>query len=104
MVVTGWNDGSPDNETGSGYGLRLSWQDRDRYFQREWPSVTVELGGEGPAEVRLAPSFWRRCTELRGAAIGEWLLHHGFAPWPKGHPPRLRLKSVGGRRFRLSRD
>ena len=71
MVVTGWNNGSPNNTTGSGYGIRLSRRDRDKYFRREWPFVTIELEGGDTTEVNLAPSFWRRCTEVRGVAIGK---------------------------------
>lgn len=101
MIVTAWSNGSPNNRTGSGYGIRMSRRDRDQYFQQSWPTVTIELDW-GAAEVNLAPSFWRRCTELRSAAIGKWLLDHGLAPWPKGSPPKLRLMPVGDRRFRLS--
>ena len=30
MIVSGWNNGSPDNRTGAGYGIRLSKEDRGR--------------------------------------------------------------------------
>jgi hypothetical protein len=89
MIVTGWTDGSPSNVTGSGYGIRLSRKDRDKYFQRGWLSVTIELEGWGATKATLAPSFWRRCTELRGKVIGKWLLDHGLAPWPRGNPLKL---------------
>jgi hypothetical protein len=103
MIATGWSDGSPNNVTGGGYGVRISRKDREKYFQREWPSVTVELEEWGTTEANVAPSFWRSCTELRGKVIGKWLLDHGLAPWPKGNPPKLKLEPMGGRRFRLSR-
>jgi hypothetical protein len=100
MIVTGCHNGSPNNTTGSGYGVRLRREDRDRHFRSHWPSVSVKLEGGG-VPVDLTPSFWRSCTELRSAAIGKWLLDRGLAPWPKGHPPRLHLTRVGHRRFRL---
>ena len=103
MIVSGWNNGSPSKTTGGGYGIRMSWRDRDEYFDPEWPWVTIELEELGVTEVNLAPSFWRGCTELRGAAIGKWMLERGLAPWPKGEPPRLRLEPAGERRFRLIR-
>ena len=103
MIVSGWNDGSPNNATGGGYGIRMSRRDRDEYFDPEWPWVTIELEELGATEVNLARSFWRGCTELRGAAIGKWMLDRGLAPWPKGRPPRLRLEPAGERRFRLTR-
>jgi hypothetical protein len=102
MIVTGWNDGSPNNTTGSGYGVRLRREDRDKHFHLDWSSVSVELEGTRAITVSLTPSFWRRCTELRNLAIGKWLLDHGLAPWPKGKPPKMRLEQVGDRRFRLS--
>lgn len=103
MIVTGWSSGSPNNKTGSGYGIRLSRQDRDRWFERQWPSVTLHIEGRGTVDANLTSSFWRRCTELRHKEIGRFLLANGLAPWPKGSPPRLRLERVKGRHFRLSR-
>jgi hypothetical protein len=102
VIVTGWNNGSPNNTTGSGYGVRLRREDRNKHFRPDWSSVNVELEGVGATTVNLTPSFWRRCTELRSPAIGKWLLNHGLAPWPKGNPPKMRLEQVDDRRFRLS--
>lgn len=38
MIVSGWNNGSPNNRTGAGYGIRISKDDRDE----EWDSVEIE--------------------------------------------------------------
>jgi hypothetical protein len=103
MIVTGWNDGSPNNTTGAGYGIRISRSDRDRHFEQHWRSVMIEFEGQATTQANLTPSFWRRCTELRGREIGRFLLDHGLAPWPKGRPPKLRLEPTEPRRFRLSR-
>ena len=103
MIVSGWNNGSPDNRTGVGYGIRMSRGDRDEYFDPEWSSVMIELEGMGETEVNVTPSFWRRCTELRKADIGKWLVERGLAPWPRGKPPRLELVPAGERRFNLRR-
>ena len=102
MIVKGWSSGSTSIRTGSGYGIRISRFDRDRFFQREWSRVTLHLEGAGKIEVNVAPSFWRRCTELRHRGIGRFLLAHGLAPWPKGSPPSLSLEPMGGRHFRLT--
>jgi len=101
MIVSGWSDGSPNNRTGAGYGIRMSRRDRDEYFDPEWSSVTIELEGMGETEANVRPSFWHRCTELRKAKIGKWLLERGLAPWPRGKPPRVELVPAGERRFRL---
>jgi len=101
MRVTAWNNGSP-RSTGAGYGLRMSADDRDRHFHASWDHIVIDLGEQGATEVQLSESFWSRCTELRSAAVGRWLLRRHLAPWPHGEPPRLDLSPSGGNRFRLS--
>jgi len=102
MIVVGWNNGSPNNRTGAGYGIRMVREDRDMYFQKTWPSVIIELDTGDLLDVRLSDSFWRGCTELRNAKIGKWMLDNELAPWPKGDPPNLKLEPIGNRKFRLS--
>lgn len=102
MIVVGWNNGSPNNSTGAGYGIRIAREDRDNYFQKAWSSVTIELDGRDLVNVKLSEAFWRDCIELRSAKIGKYMLKHGLAPWPKGIPPTLKLKPIGNRKFRLS--
>lgn len=101
MIATGWSNGSPKG-TGAGYGLRIRRQDRDSYFDREWPFVTVGLPEGEWVTIPLSDSFWRKCTELRSAQVGRWMLDRGLAPWPKRNPPRFALESVCDGRFRLS--
>ena len=87
---------------GRSYGIRISRKDRDRYFQKTWPTVIIELDTGETFEANLTPSFWRSCIELRNRKIARWLIKQGLAPWPKGEPPRLNLEPIGHRRFRLS--
>jgi len=105
MIVKGWNNGSPNDETGAGYGIKIQYEDREEFFKKDWPSVIVELEGEGEVEVRLSKSFWRCCPELRRKEIGKWMLKKGIkkgnAPWPKGNPPAFELVPIGNRKFRL---
>lgn len=35
MEVDAWNNGS-HNPTGSGYGLKVVFEDRDKFYKREW--------------------------------------------------------------------
>jgi len=103
MIVTAWNNGQ-HHLSGAGYGLKLDAADRDRYFHREWQSVTLELESQAKRfDVNIAkPSFWSNaCRELISAEIGCWLIQNGLAPWTKGMPPKLILESMGGNRFRL---
>ena len=101
MQVRAWSNGRP-RHTGSGYGLRISARDRDRYFNPRWTTVVIDLEPSGHATVTLSHSFWTRCTELRSADIGRWLLARRLAPWPKGHPPHLELHHVHDNQFRLT--
>ncbi len=103
MIVTGWNNGSPNNNTGAGYGIRISPEDRDKFFQRNWDTVIIRLEGDDEeVEVVLSESFWQGCPELRSARIGMWLLTNGLAPWERNNPPKLELKFVGDGTFKLS--
>lgn len=102
MVVTGWNNGSPNNKTGAGYGIRITRQDQERYFKKSWSSITIELENGDSVEIRLSDSFWKRCSELRNAKIGKWMIYNRLAPWPKGSPPNLKLEPIAERKFRLS--
>jgi hypothetical protein len=103
MYVTAWSNGQPTS-SGAGYGVRISETDRDQYFDRRWSEALVDLGDDVRAVVPLSASFWERCSELRSAAIGRWLLGHQLAPWPPGHPPRFILRHVAENRFELKQQ
>lgn len=55
MIVTVWTNGN------SGLGLKISAQDRDAYFKKEWACVILELEGlPYPVDVEVSNrSFWR---------------------------------------------
>ena len=100
MFITGWNNGSPNNQTGAGYGIRVSKRDRDLYFRREWKEVEIEIENE-IVVVSISRSFWRNCSELRSSKIGKWMLKNGYAPWSKGNAPKFELIPLSGNRFKL---
>ena len=104
MIIKGWHNGSQNNETGAGYGVCIKCKDRDKYFKKEWSSVTIELEGEGEVEVNLSDKFWNNCPELRKKEIGKWIINkinNVFAKWPKGSPPAFELHPICNRKFRL---
>ena len=74
MKVSGWSKGSANNRTGAGYGVRIPYDDRDRYFQRSWGSVEVVLDDGRIVDISLSEKFWTTCPELRSSAIGRWML------------------------------
>jgi len=78
--------------------------DRERYFDHAWSEVLVDVDEHEAAAVPLSQSFWDRCSELRSAAIGRWLIRHGLGSWPRGRPPTVQLKHVADNRFKLLID
>ena len=100
MIVRAWNNGEWKDD-GNGYGIRISKDDRDKYFQRDWGSVRIILD-DRVVEVSISESFWKRCPELRSKEIGLWLIKNGLGKWPKYKPPKLKLEPMGERTFRLS--
>jgi hypothetical protein len=105
MIWTGWNNGK-NHRTGAGYGLVVSADDRNRYFQRTWRTVLIELPGrknEIVAEANVnKESFWGpQCRELITKDIGQWMLSEGHAPWPSSDPPKFEVEAIGERRFRV---
>ena len=101
MIVTAWNN-SRHHESGAGYGLKVSVEDRDRFFHRHWDTVLLELEGRGtPVAVNInKDSFWGpMCRELISREIGRWLRENGYSPWPKGRPPKFVMEPLGGNRF-----
>jgi hypothetical protein len=100
MRAKAWNNGQ-HHASGAGYGLKLSPEDRDRAFMREWEIIHLDVPGQGITPIVISESFWSRCSELRSAATGRWLRESGIAPWPKGKPPTLLLEQVDGDAFRV---
>lgn len=106
LIVKAWSNGSPNNQSGSGYGIRISREDRDKYFQKNWESVVLRTDAGNAINIRLSPSFWKSqkpCSELRSAEIGLWLIEYRLAPWQKGKPPTLKLEPTARQEFRLTR-
>lgn len=103
MIVTAWNSGQ-HSKAGGGYGLKISIRDRDKYFNRKWTDVELELSDSDILiSVNIAKSsFWGDiCRELIHKEIGKWLISRNLAPWKPYHPPKLKLEPIKGSRFRL---
>lgn len=96
-----WSNGKPNHLTGAGFGIRIPLRVRNQIFQKNWSEVILGLDGT-KTEVALTAGFWNKCSELRSAEIGNWLIKHGKDRWPKGRPPRLTVTHVGGNEFILT--
>ena len=103
--ATAWNNGDW-RDTGAGYGLKISAEDRDRHFERNWSAVTLRLIGGRTSRVAEAnvakASFWSpQCRELIKLEIGQWLIENGFRRWLLNAPPRFRMRHVASREFEV---
>ncbi len=101
MQVTTWNNGS-FNESGAGYGVRISSRDREIFFDDRWEHVTV-LVDNSSVHFDLKKTFWSTCPELRSKKIGEYLIKNGLERWQKGNPHKLSLSLVEGNTFKLEK-
>ena len=102
MRATGWNNGAW-HKSGAGFGIKIDNDDRDRFFQKAWPDVQIELPSGVTTIVSVSKSFWKDCSELRSKGIGQWMIGVGLAPWKTGGPPVLKLEPASGQVFRLAR-
>ena len=103
MIVKAWNNGE-HKASGAGYGVKLSVEDRDSFFDRKWEKVVVTLpnGIKVEANVKKA-SFWNgTCRELINKKFGEWFIEKGLAPWVSGKPPEFKLTPQADNFFVLS--
>jgi hypothetical protein len=90
---------------GSGlFALRVGRPDVRKYFPESLEFVILEFAGYADSvRVRLTPTFWTSCPELRNRFIGLWLRQQELVPWrTKGKPPRVQLTRLEEGRFRLS--
>lgn len=102
MFATAWKNGRQNEFTGSGYGIRVGKRERDKYFDRSWKSVFIDIGGTGNwREFKIRNTFWGNCSEFRSAAIGKYLIENDFGDWVKGVPPALDFFPQDGNRFIL---
>jgi hypothetical protein len=100
MIATVWTNGNTE------LGVKISAQDRDQFFKKEWSYVILELEGLSyPVDVNVGkPSFWHwQYAVLTNRDLGDWLTAYGLSHWPPRKPPKLILESLGNRRFRLHR-
>src|SRR5262245_19065594 len=95
FIGTAWKGGGAARTAPAGYGIKIDREDRDRYFKRQWGTVRLLIAGLArPVTANInKDSFWNdTCRELISADIGRWMLSAGIAPWPRGRPPKFRLR------------
>jgi hypothetical protein len=84
FIAKTWNNGHR-HASGAGYGIKITMQDREQFFNRSWQTVKLHLSGNiNPIEeVNVdKPSFWNRtCGELISQEIGLCLQRNNAATW-----------------------
>jgi hypothetical protein len=103
FIAKTWNNGHR-HASGAGYGIKITLQDREQFFNRSWHIVNLNLSGNAnPIEVNVAkPSFWNRtCGELISQEIGLWLQRNNAETWPPRRPHQVRMTVMGEREFKV---
>ncbi len=97
MEVSAWSDGK------NTYGIRIGKPNREKYFDRNWSDIEVEIDGKSHT-FNLTAGFWNQCSEFRDSGstvIRDWLKRHKSINWDKGKPHHFQLLPQGGQRFKL---
>jgi hypothetical protein len=99
FVATAWKNATSWQR--AAFGFKVTSEDRDRFFQRDWKAVSLRLPNGTTAIANVdKESFWNdTCRELISAEIGAWLRDAGLAPWPDRSPPRISIIPDGDRAF-----
>jgi len=98
MLVTAWTNGK------ASFGVKISFHDRETYFQRQWDDIVLDLEGciESVIVNTAKKSFWTKtCGELIHKRIGQWIRLNGLDEWGWYKPPKLILEQVTEKRFAL---
>lgn len=105
MIVKAWNNGA-HSRNGSGYGFRVTLEDRDQFFKKEWDSIVLEIEGESEhIEIKIdQEAFWsEEGRELHSHELGRWMRKNGLAPWGRGNPPVIAIDPLEGNHFQVAK-
>jgi hypothetical protein len=81
MRATAWNNGS-HSATGAGYGLRISRQDRDRFFDPQWRRLCLTWA----ARLKPRPLYRNRSGDPVASCVLRTLVDGFFVTtWRHGH-------------------
>jgi hypothetical protein len=103
FIAKTWNNGHR-HTSGAGYGIKITMQDREQFFNRSWSTVILHLNGcSRPIQANVDKlSFWNRnCGELISIEIGLWLQRNNASTWPPRLPHHVRMTVLGEREFKV---
>lgn len=99
MKVSTWKNGSENQNTGSGYGIRIS-KEHHKYFS-DYSQVILEIN-EIKYTINLTASFWDKCHEIRSRFIGLFLIQNNLKTWAYRQPHKLKLIYIKDNIFKLT--
>lgn len=106
FIATAWPNG-PVHGPDTTFGLKIPYDDRARFFDEGWKTVTLISDGNVFAKVVNIDkdSFWNNkdCGELISENISEWLRGRRHAPCPVRRPPKFRLTPTRAGEFDVTR-
>jgi hypothetical protein len=72
VLVSAGKNQSSDSSKSIRFGIWIGGPNRDRYFSKDWSTVTVELPSGVVLDIVVLPGFWNRCPELRDEGFRVW--------------------------------
>lgn len=100
MTFTAWTNGD------KGFGLKVSAEERDKYFSKDIHTVIIQLPKNGTL-INIScntnkSSFWNKtCKELISSKIGTWLKEQKYYPWPDGKPPKFEAEKINKNTYKI---
>lgn len=79
FIVSTWSNGKP-TEKGSGLGIRIEKNDRDKYFDNSVHEIDLTMDSK-IYNIKITDRFWENCPELKDKEIGLFLIRHNIHMW-----------------------
>ena len=92
--ASSWNNGSPNTNTGSGYGLAIDNAFQNVIFGNSAFS-TIDLDHNGTLIASNINVRNKKCKELIHTGIGQWLIAQSKHQWLKNTPHRFTIAQRG---------
>jgi hypothetical protein len=90
ILVSSWNNGRQNLNTGAGYGIRISKSDYKAV--KSWRQI--KFFKSKLILHRNGKIITADCPEIRSSLIGTYLIKHKINKWLKGKPYKLIFKLI----------
>ena len=99
IIVKTWSNGKANEKTGSGYGLRIGKNNRDKYFSDNVKYFLIINNKK--IKMNITPGFYKECPEIRDKEIGMFLVNNNLHKWKKRSTHPLNMIKVDDETFEL---